>query len=51
MMPQPFEPGFQYFVGIHLLRIPEEEAFVLHLNDQHRRLLRILRRSYDAFYS
>jgi transposase len=42
---------FQYFVGIHLLRIPGEGAFVLNLNDQHRQLLRILGRSYEAFYS
>jgi transposase len=42
---------FQYFVGIHLLRIPGEGAFVLHLNDQHRQLLRLLGRSYEAFYS
>src|SRR5467141_3973870 len=26
---------FQYVVGIHLLRIPGEGAFVLHLKDQH----------------
>jgi transposase len=42
---------FQYFVGIHLLRIPGEGAFVLNLNDQHRQLLRILGRRYEVFYS
>jgi transposase len=42
---------FQYFVGIHLLRIRGEGAFVLHLNDQHQQLLRLLGRPYEAFYS
>jgi transposase len=42
---------FQYFGGIHLLRIPGEGAFVLNVNDQHRQLLRILGRAYEAFYS
>jgi transposase len=42
---------FQYFVGIHLLRIRGEGAFVLNLNDQHQQLLRLLGCSYEAFYS
>jgi transposase len=42
---------FQYFVGIHLLRIPGEGAFVLNLRDEHRQLLRILGRRYEVFYS
>jgi transposase len=42
---------FQYFGGIHLLRIPGEGAFVLNVNDQHRQLLRILGHPYEAFYS
>jgi transposase len=42
---------FQYFVGIHLLRIHGEGACVLNLNDQHRHLLRLLGRSYEAVYS
>jgi transposase len=42
---------FQYFVGIHLLRMPGAEALVLTLNDQHRQLLRVLGRRYEAFYS
>ena len=42
---------FQYFVGIHLLRIRGEGAFVLNLNDQHQQLLRLLGRSSEAFYS
>jgi hypothetical protein len=42
---------FQYFGGIHLLRIPGEGAFVLNLNAHHQQLLRLLGRSYEAFYS
>jgi transposase len=42
---------FQYFVGIHLLRVPGQGTFVLNLNDQHQQLLRLLGRSYEAFYS
>jgi len=42
---------FQYFGGIHLLRIPGEGACVLNLNEQHRQLLRLLGRPYEAFYS
>jgi transposase len=42
---------FQYFVGLHLLRIPGEGAFVLNLNEQHQCLLRYLGRPYEAFYS
>ena len=42
---------FQYFVGIHLLRLRGEGAFVLNLNAQHQQLLRLLGRSYEAFYS
>ena len=42
---------FQYFVGIHLLRIRGAGAYVLNLNDQHQQLLRLLGRSYEAFYS
>jgi transposase len=40
-----------YCVGIHLRRVPGQGAFVLNLNDQHQQLLRLLRRSYEAFYS
>jgi len=42
---------FQYFSGIHVLRIPGEGAFVLNVTDQHRQLLQRLGRSYEAFYS
>jgi transposase len=41
---------FQYFVGIHLLRIPGEGAMVLNLNDEHRKLLCLLGRPYMRFY-
>jgi transposase len=42
---------FQYFGGIHLLRIPGEGAYVLNVTDQHRQLLRLLGHPYEAFYS
>ena len=42
---------FQYFVGIHLLRIRGEGACVLNLNAQHLHLLRLLGHPYEAFYS
>jgi transposase len=41
---------FQYFVGIHLLRMPGEGAMVLNLNDEHRKLLRLLGKPYMWFY-
>jgi transposase len=41
---------FQYFVGIHLLRIPGEGAMILNLNDEHRKLLRFLGKSYMWLY-
>jgi transposase len=47
---QPTQPPtarwvLQYFVGIHLLRMPGEGAMILHLNDAHRKLLRFLGKS------
>jgi transposase len=42
---------FHYFVGIHLLRMPGEGAMVLNLNDEHRKLLRLLGKPYEDFYS
>jgi transposase len=42
---------FQDFVGLHLLRVPGQGAFGLHLKDQHQQLLRLLGRSYEAVYS
>jgi hypothetical protein len=41
----------QYFIGVHLLRIPEEGAFVLNLDNPHRQMLRPRARSYEPFYS
>jgi transposase len=41
---------FQYFVGIHLLRMPGEGAMILNLNDEHRKLLRFLGKSYMWLY-
>jgi hypothetical protein len=37
---------FQYLVGIHLRRMPGEGAMVLHLNDEHRTVLRLLGKPY-----
>ena len=37
------------FVGIHWLRMPGEGAMVLHLNDEHRKLLRLLGKPYEGF--
>jgi hypothetical protein len=42
---------FHYFVGMHLLRMPGEGAMVLNLNDEHRKLLRLLGKPYEGFYS
>jgi transposase len=42
---------FHYFVGIHVLRMPGEGAMVLNLNDEHRKLLRLLGKPYERFYS
>ena len=42
---------FPYVVGLHRLRIPGEGAFVRNLKDQHRHLLRLLGRPYEALYS
>jgi hypothetical protein len=37
---------FQYFVGIHLLRMPGQGAVVLNLTDEHHKLLRLLGKPY-----
>ena len=42
---------FQYFTGIHLLVIQELTFLVLNLNEHHRRLLHLLGKSYEDFYS
>ena len=41
---------FHYFRGLYLLRISGAEALVLNLAEQDRQLLRLLGRSYEAFY-
>lgn len=41
----------QSFVGIHLLCIPGEGAFVLNLHAQHQLRRRLLGPPYEAFYS
>ena len=41
---------FQYLVGIHWLRISGEDAMVLNLNNEHRKLLRLLGKPYMWFY-
>jgi len=42
---------FQYFRGIHLLVIQEVSTMVLNLNEHHQRLLQLLGKSYEDFYS
>jgi len=41
---------FHYFVGIHLLFIPNQWPVVLNLNEAHRNLLRLLGKPYMRFY-
>jgi len=42
---------FQYFRGIHLLVIKEVSTMVLNLNEHHLRLLQLLGKNYEDFYS
>jgi transposase len=44
---------FHYFVGIHLLCLPDltQWPLVLNLNDEHRKLLRLLGKPYERFYA
>jgi len=42
---------FQFFTGIHLLMIQEMTIGVLNLNEHHCRLLRLLGKRYENFYS
>jgi len=42
---------FQYFRGIHLLVIQEVTMMVLNLDEHHQRLLQLLGKSYEEFYS
>ena len=42
---------FQYFVGIHVLRIPGQwDPLVVNLTEQHQQLLELLGKSYARFY-
>ena len=40
---------FQFFVGIHVLKLPDEQSVVLNLKSVHRDILELL--SYQNFYS
>ena len=42
---------FQYFTGIHLLTINEQQVFVLNMNDEHRLLIQLLGNHYQQIYS
>ena len=42
---------FQYFSGIHFLVIQEATMIVLNLNEHHQRLLQLLGKPYEDFYS
>jgi transposase len=41
---------FHYFVGIHVLYIPEQGLFVLNLTAEHQHLLQLLGKRYEWFY-
>jgi transposase len=41
---------FHYFVGIHVLRIPEQPYIVLNLTEEHLHLLQLLGKRYTWFY-
>jgi len=42
---------FQYFVGIHVLRIPEQwDPLVVNLTEEHQSLLRLLGKPYERLY-
>jgi hypothetical protein len=42
---------FQYFVGIHLLVLPDDQEIILNLDQHHQNLLELLGEAYEAFYS
>lgn len=42
---------FQYFVGIHILRIDQQQTLVLNMNDQHWKLVTLLGLVYERIYS
>jgi hypothetical protein len=41
---------FQYFVGIHLLLIPQQGPIVINLTEEHQHLLQLLGDRYAWFY-
>ena len=42
---------FQYFTGIHLLIINDEQALVLNMDEEHQRIVRLLGMPYQQIYS
>lgn len=42
---------FHYFVGIHLLLVPRQWPVVLNLTEEHHKLLRLLGKAYEWYYS
>lgn len=42
---------FQYFTGIHLLSINEQQVLVLNMNEKHRLLIQLLGNHYQQIYS
>jgi len=42
---------FQYFTGIHLLTVNEQQVIVLNMNDEHELLIRLLGNHYQQIYS
>lgn len=42
---------FHYFVGIHLLLVPRQWPVVLNLTEEHQKLLRLLGKPYEWYYS
>ena len=42
---------FQFFTGIHLLRTQETPQIILNLNEHHQRLIHLLGKKYELFYS
>jgi transposase len=42
---------FHYFVGIHLLLVPRQWPVVLNLTEEHQKLLRLLGKAYEWYYS
>jgi len=42
---------FQYFTGIHLLIINDQQTLVLNMNEEHQRIIRLLGNPYQQIYS